>query len=459
MKKLMIAGATSGSGKTSVTLGILSALSDTLRIQPYKIGPDYVDTKFHSRITGRQSRNIDSFLVPDVHSLKYLFERDTSDVDLGLVEGVMGLYDGLGTDKDAHSSASIAKMLNIPVVLVVNGRSASTSIAAIVKGFVEFDPAVPIVGIVVNNVMSQNHFELIKGAITRYVKNVPVLGYLPFKKSLSLPSRQLGLVPDNELPAVDSKISELGQLAKAHIDLNQLLTLAGTSVDAHLPSPIVTQQVDLTLGIAQDDAFNFYYQDNLEALREAGVTLKPFSPIADKALPDGIDALYLGGGYPEEFAAELAANTTMKQAIRVFSQANHPIYAECGGLMYLGNRLTTDSGTFDMLGLLDGESEMTPRLKRFGYCEASPVVDTVIGAAGTKLVGHEFHHSVFTANAGLEPVLRMRKVRDGVVADEWTGGYQVRQTFASYLHVHFYQSKAVFNGLLNRLGARVHASH
>jgi Cobyrinic acid a,c-diamide synthase len=149
----------------------------------------------------------------------------------------------------------------------------------------------------------------------------------------------------------------------------------------------------------------------------------------------------------------------MKQAIRTFSYANHPIYAECGGLMYLGNRLTTDSGTFDMLGLLDGESEMTPRLKRFGYCEASPVVNTVIGAAGVKLVGHEFHHSVFTANAGLEPVLRMRKVRDGVVADEWTGGYQVRQTFASYLHVHFYQSKTVFNGLLDRLGARVHASH
>lgn len=458
MKKIMIAGATSGSGKTSVTLGILAALSDSLQIQPYKIGPDYVDTKFHSRITGRQSRNIDSFLVPDVSTLKYLFERDTDSVDLGLVEGVMGLYDGLGTDKDAHSSSSIAKALDIPVVLVVNGRSASTSIAAIVKGFLEFDPAVPIVGVVVNNVMSQNHFELIKGAIERYV-DVTVLGYLPFNKELSLPSRQLGLVPDNELPTVDSKIAELGKLAKAHIDLHQLLTLAGTSVDAHLPSPIVTQQVDLTLGIAKDDAFNFYYQDNLAALREAGVTLKVFSPIADKKLPEEIDALYLGGGYPEEFAAALSANTAMKQAVRDFSLAGRSIYAECGGLMYLGNRLTTDSGTFDMVGLLDGDSKMTPRLKRFGYCDATPVVDTIIGAAGTQLVGHEFHHSVFTANAGLEPVLRMQKIRDGVVADEWTGGYQVRQTFASYLHVHFYQSKAVFNGLLDRLGARAHASH
>lgn len=458
MKKIMIAGATSGSGKTSVTLGILSALSGQLRIQPYKVGPDYVDTKFHSRITGRPSRNIDSFLVPNNETLKYLFERDTSDLDLGVVEGVMGLYDGLGTDKDAHSSASIAKALAIPVVLVVNGRSASTSIAAIVKGFLTLDPAVPIVGIVVNNVMSQNHYELIKGAIERYV-NVPVLGYLPFKKELALPSRQLGLVPDNELPEVDAKIAALGKLATAHIDLNQILALAGTSVDPKTPSPIVTHQVALTLGIAQDDAFNFYYQDNLEALREAGVVLKPFSPIKDKTLPADVDALYLGGGYPEEFAAQLAANTEMKQAIRNFSLADKPIYAECGGLMYLGKQLTTENGTYEMVGILDGSSTMTPRLKRFGYCEATPVKPSLIGMVGTKLVGHEFHHSVFAAQSGLKPILHMKKVRDGAVVDEWTGGYQVRQTFASYLHVHFYQSAAVFNGLLDRLGARVHASH
>lgn len=220
------------------------------------MGPDYVDTKFHSRITGRQSRNIDSFLVPDPQTLRQLFARDTSDVDLGLIEGVMGLYDGLGTDKDAHSTASIAKQLDVPVILVVNARSASTSVAAIVKGFMTFDPAVPIAGVVVNNVMSENHYQLIKGAIDRYV-GLPVLGYLPFKKELALPSRQLGLVPDNELPEIDSKIAALGELATKHLDLDRLLALAGTSTAIENPQPLARQRVRLRLGIAQDDAFSF----------------------------------------------------------------------------------------------------------------------------------------------------------------------------------------------------------
>ncbi|WP_461243241.1 cobyrinate a,c-diamide synthase [Secundilactobacillus muriivasis] len=452
MKKLLIAGATSGSGKTSVTLAILAALHKQYRIQPYKVGPDYVDTKFHSRITGRQSRNIDSFLVPDPQTLRQLFARDTGDVDLGLIEGVMGLYDGLGTDKDAHSTASIAKQLDVPVILVVNARSASTSVAAIVKGFMTFDPAVPIAGVVVNNVMSENHYQLIKGAIDRYV-GLPVLGYLPFKKELALPSRQLGLVPDNELPEIDSKIAALGELATKHLDLNRLLALAGMSTTIENPQPLARQRVQLRLGIAQDDAFSFYYQDNLTALREAGVTLIPFSPIHDAKLPD-VDALYLGGGYPEEFAEQLAANGTMKQSIRTFSEADKPIYAECGGLMYLGQKLITADGTFDMVGIFNGDSQMTPRLKRFGYCQATPRTTTVLGDAGTVIYGHEFHHSVFTTHdTQLKPVLEMEKVRDGQTVATWTGGYQVRRTFASYLHVHFYQSQALFERLLQQLGA------
>lgn len=458
MKKLLIAGATSGSGKTSVTLAILAALHKQYRIQPYKVGPDYVDTKFHSRITGRQSRNIDSFLVPDPHTLRQLFERDTTDVDLGLIEGVMGLYDGLGTDKDAHSTASIAKQLAVPVILVVNARSASTSIAAIVKGFIDFDPVVPIVGVIVNNVMSENHYQLIKGAIDRYV-GLPVLGYLPFKKELALPSRQLGLVPDNELPQIDKKITALGQLAATHLDLKGLLDLAQVSETPVKQQPLARHRVRLRLGIAQDDAFSFYYQDNLTALREAGVTLVPFSPIHDTEVPN-VDALYLGGGYPEEFAQQLAANSAMKQSVRAFSTANKPIYAECGGLMYLGKRLKMADGAFDMVGIFDGDSQMTPRLKRFGYCQATPKTATLLGEAGTVIYGHEFHHSTFaTHDSQLKPVLTMTKVRDGQPVATWTGGYQVRRTFASYLHVHFYQSQALFERLLQQLGAVRDASY
>jgi len=454
VKKLLIAGATSGSGKTSVTLGILSALSNRYTIQPYKVGPDYVDTKFHSRITGRNSRNLDSFLVPDDQVLKYLFERNNQGVDLAVVEGVMGLYDGLGTDKDAHSTSSIAKKLAIPTILVVNGRSASTSVAAIVKGFVEFDPAVPIVGVVINNVMSQNHFNLIKAAIDRYV-GLPVLGYLPYKKELSLPSRQLGLVPDDEIPSVDKKIAGLGQLASEDIDLKRILSLAGSSTESTLIKPFVQHQVKLTLGVASDEAFNFYYQDNLALLKEAGVKLVYFSPLKDKQLPP-VDALYLGGGYPEEFAAELADNHEMKDAIRAFSEADKPIYAECGGLMYLGEKLITKTGSYDMIGIFKGSSEMTPRLKRFGYCEAVPVKDVILGSKGERIRGHEFHHSIFTPDDAQDTsVLKMRKIRDGKIVDEWTGGYQVRQTFASYLHVHFYQKRQFFAKLLRNLGADV----
>lgn len=455
MKKILIAGVTSGSGKTSVTLGILKALSDRYQIQAYKVGPDYVDTKFHTRITGRQSRNIDSFLVPGTKALDYLFSRGTETLDLGIVEGVMGLYDGLGTDKDAHSTASIAKKLHIPVILVVNGRAASTSVAAIIKGFTEFDPKVPIVGTIINNVMSRNHYQLIKGAIDRYV-GLPVLGYLPYRKEVALPSRQLGLVPDNELPAVDHKIELLGEMAKQDIDLAKIVKLAADNTIPDQP-PFSPQPVHLKLGVAMDDAFSFYYEDNLHLLKAAGVQLSYFSPIKDHELPD-VDALYLGGGYPEEFADQLAANTEMKAAIRRFSETGKPIYAECGGLMYLGRTLTTHDNRYEMVGIFNGDSQMTPRLKKFGYCLAIPNQDVILGRRGAEIAGHEFHHSIFVPRDNqLKPVLTLKKVRDGKVADQWQGGYQVKRTFASYLHVHFYQNPALFNQLMKNLGANAYA--
>ncbi|MFD1123903.1 cobyrinate a,c-diamide synthase [Lentilactobacillus raoultii] len=456
MKKILIAGVTSGSGKTTVTLGILSALSKQVNIQPYKVGPDYVDTKFHSRITGRKSRNIDSFLVPSDSVLRYLFSKETERIDLGIIEGAMGLYDGLGTDKDAYSTSSIAKKLQTPVILVVNGKSASTSIAAIVKGMVEFDSQVEIVGVIINNVMSLGHYQLIKGAIDRYV-HLPVLGYLPYKKEISLPSRQLGLVPDDELPKVDQQISEIGELVKEHIDLGTIMKLAVTDQPAKKVY-FKVPHIRLKLGIALDNAFNFYYQDNLKLLEEAGVALSYFSPIHDDHLPN-VDALYIGGGYPEEFAKSLSKNLAMKSEVKKFSKSQKSIYAECGGLMYLGKALITDHHRYSMVNCFDGDSKMTPRLKKFGYCSAVSTRDTILGSHNTRIVGHEFHHSIFLPNDDkLQPVLSLTKVRDGKVVDRWQGGYQIRQTFASYLHVNFYQDQNFFKRFLEKLGAQDNAT-
>lgn len=451
MKKILIAGVTSGAGKTTTVLGILKALQEQYRIQSYKVGPDYVDTKFHTRITGRPARNLDNYLVPDRKTLSYLFTEDTADADLGIVEGVMGLYDGLGTDKDAYSTASIAKQLDIPVVLVVNAQATSTSAAAILKGFIDFDPAVPICGVIINNVMSENHYKLIAGAIHRYL-DLPVLGYLPHNSAAVLPSRQLGLVPDDELADVDAKIAKIAADVKQHVDLAKLVSLAKEVTETN-QDPFDIPHVKLRLGIAQDEAFNFYYADNLKLLQKAGVELVPFSPLKDRHLPP-VDALYIGGGYPEEFAAQLAANDSLKGEIRAFSQANKAIYAECGGLMYLGKYLRTDQHRYPMVGIFNGESAMTPRLRKFGYCVAIPKQDTLIGNCGQRIVGHEFHHSTFTpSDERLTPVLTMQKIRDHQLVDSWDGGYQTRRTFASYLHVHFYQDQQLFTQFLQKLGA------
>lgn len=453
MKKVLIAGVTSGSGKTTAVLGILKALNDQYKIQSYKVGPDYVDTKFHTRITKRPARNLDNYLVPEPATLNYLFTADTKGIDLGIVEGVMGLYDGLGTDKDAYSTASIAKQLNIPVILVINARATSTSAAAILKGFIEFDPAVPIKGVIINNVMSKNHYELIAGAIHRYL-NLPVLGYLPHNEALSLPSRQLGLVPDDELPNIDKKISLIAEEVKKHIDLEQLVEIARPLTNIYR-DPFSKIRVKLRLGLAKDKAFNFYYADNLSLLKKAGVELVPFSPLKDEKLPN-VDALYFGGGYPEEFAAQLAANVAMKNEIMAFSQAQKPIYAECGGLMYLGKTLREENKKYSMVGIFNGESQMTPRLKKFGYCVAYPKQDCLLGNKGQKIIGHEFHHSTFTPlDKHLTSVLNMQKIRDNKIVDTWDGGYQVRRTFASYLHVHFYQNQQLFIQFLRNLGAEV----
>ena len=446
MKQFMLAGVSSGVGKTTVTLGILKALSDMgYQVQPYKVGPDYIDTAYHSRITKRPSRNLDSFMIADDASLAWSYYKWHREADVAVVEGVMGLFDGLGTDKDCASSAAVAKKLGIPVVLIIDGKATSTSAAAMVHGFATFDSDLTIAGVIINRVASQNHYELIKGAIERYT-DMEVLGYFPKNRTVELPSRHLGLIPDVEMEELDKTFSTLGQMAAEHIDLERLLAKVDLPEEQHQNPFTISNDQPLTLAYALDDAFHFYYEDNLDFLRDLQVELIPFSPLADRELP-AADAYYFGGGFPEIYAEQLAANTSFLASVRQAHEAGKSIYAECGGLMYLGSQLELEDKSYQMAGIFQGKSVMTPRLKSFGYCQAETEKDSLFGPKGTKIRGHEFHHSVFETDE--ETVFKLEKTRDGQLVSSWTGGYQKGRTFASYLHVHFYQDQQLLANWLD----------
>ncbi|MBC1570501.1 cobyrinate a,c-diamide synthase [Listeria sp. FSL L7-1426] len=449
MNKILIAAASSGAGKTTVTLGIMHALKKRgLGVQPFKVGPDYIDTNYHQAITGVASINLDSFLIDDDAMLAALFEKHGESADISVIEGVMGLFDGLGVDRDNASTSFIAKCTKTPVILVVDGKAISTSAAAIVDGFNRFDSELKIAGVIINRVASENHFSLIKGAIERYT-DVPVLGYLPKNAAVALPERHLGLVPQEEMTELEAKWELLGDLIAEHVDLDRLLEISKSGED------LVGESLDITLpdfsgfrvAYALDAAFHFYYQDNLELIRSTGAMMIPFSPLEDKEVPKA-DFIYIGGGFPEVFAERLAKNSTMRKSILAAHEKGIPIYAECGGLMYLGSALEMNDAQYEMVGVFSGISKMTTRLRKFGYCTAEPLENTLIGKKGTAIRGHEFHHSVFETTE--TPCLQLSKKRDGEIVKEWQGGYQKGNTFASYLHIHFYQNPAI---LMQMFGA------
>ncbi|WP_086112328.1 cobyrinate a,c-diamide synthase [Xenorhabdus beddingii] len=452
----VIAGTGSGCGKTTVALGIMRALMNRqLRVQPCKIGPDYLDGGWHRAVTGVASRNLDAFMLP-VPVLNGLFNQAMADKEVAVIEGVMGLYDGYGTNPDYCSSAAMAKQLGCPVILLVDGKAVSTSIAATVMGFQQFDPAVNIVGVLINRVNQESHFQLLQQAIEHYC-GIPVLGRIPVMPDIALPSRHLGLIAaqGQDNPPAECW-SRLARQIEASVDLERLLALTQLSA---LPAGDIDSLVDptmgqgLTLALAEDEAFHFYYPDNLWLLEKAGVTLTRFSPLHDHQLPE-CQMIYLGGGYPEIYAQALSANHAMRTALRQAHQKGTPIYAECGGLMYLGEALTDVEGVrHNMVGLIAGESRMRDRLQRFGYCEAMAMCDTPLVAQGEILRGHEFHYSDFITTQ--RPVFQCIKPREGSVPkgavpkekqQSWLGGYQSGNTLAGYLHIHFAQRP----GLLHR---------
>jgi cobyrinic acid a,c-diamide synthase len=444
MTGFLIAGTSSGVGKTTVSLAVIAALRRRgLRIQPFKGGPDFLDTGHHTRIAGRASRNLDSWML-SADANRDVVRHASHDSDVLLVEGMMGLFDGKDGQTEAGSSAEIAKLLELPIILVLDASKTARSIAAVVLGFELFDPELRLAGLILNRVASERHFRMLEAAIKSSCKT-PVLGWLPRSVRITIPERHLGLqtAEESETGAdLDELIRTFAQLAEQHIDLSRLLDLECGLNLADKSSQLREELKDgVRIGIARDRAFSFYYEDNLDLLQENGATLIPFSPIHDSALPSGLDALYLGGGYPELHGAAISRNASMHSSIREFAASGKPVYAECGGMIFLAQQLKTLDGlTYPMAGVLPLEVEMTGKLVGFGYVTLELTQDCLLGRAGTSIRGHSFHYSRISAQSEISTNYRVEYSLSGRVEDE---GYSVSNVLASYVHLHFRTQPAI----------------
>lgn len=483
--RLVIAGAHSGAGKTTFSLALMAALTRRgLTVRPYKTGPDYIDPAFHQAATGRASRNLDPWLLSP-ETLLRLFVRQSpafpaapaapaafpakngEGEGIAVIEGVMGLFDGLGTGS-LGSTAHLASLLKAPVVLLINGEGLSLSAAALVSGYAGFRPHphladLRVAAVLINRASGPAHYALLRQCIEESA-NIPCLGWLPKNAVPSLQSRHLGLIPAEEADGLADHIDALADAAEQYLDLAALVELARSAPPlpaapeilppapaawenppATSPGPSFSGPSRVRIGLARDKAFSFYYQDNLDLLAELGADLVPFSPLNGARLPDSLDGLYLGGGFPEIFAPELEANRNLRAETAAALEAGLPAYAECGGMLYLCSSLTVperdgSSGRqrFAMAGFFPQQAEMTPRLQPFGYVTLTLREDCLLGPAGTRLRAHEFHYSRLTAPE--PPLTAPPAVFSAAKADgrAWDGGLSKKNTLAMFPHLHFH---------------------
>jgi cobyrinic acid a,c-diamide synthase len=419
--RIVIAGTSSGAGKTTVATGIMAALSD---VAPFKVGPDFIDPSYHALATGRPGRNLDAFLsTPEL--IAPLVRHGARGADLAVIEGVMGLYDGASGRGELASTAHVAKLLQAPVILVVNCEAMARSVAAIVHGYRTFDPDVNVAGVILNKVGSAYHADLLREALPE----IPVLGALHRDASLEVPERHLGLVPVAErAPRARAAIEHLKSAIRGSCDLEAIVALARTAPD--LPGEAWAPRDErerVRIAIARGPAFSFHYEENLELLQGAGAELAAFDPLAEETLPDA-DALVLAGGFPEIFGEELSANTKLRNAIAAF---DGPILAECGGLLYLAQQLDGRP----MCGRLPLDAHMTDRLT-LGYREATSLSDHPVWPKGTTTRGHEFHYSTVSAAGNAWEHQRGRE------------GHVSGTVHASYLHTHWAATPEVADRLV-----------
>jgi cobyrinic acid a,c-diamide synthase len=437
IKGIVIAGTHSGAGKTTITLGLMAALTARGHtVAPFKVGPDFIDPGHHSRVTGRVSRNLDGWMLSKAYNLE-AFARQTQGADIAMVEGVMGLFDGYDGRSEAGSTAQMAKWLGLPVVLVVGARAMARSAAALVQGFERFDDRLSFCGVLFNHLGSDRHLDYLKEAMDGHVC-MPVLGGLMRDDTIAIPERHLGLVTREDHDGSAESRIRLARLIENQLDLDALLQMLPEVDLLGNPSAPVNpaKPADVRIGVARDAAFCFYYPDNLELLEAAGAQLVFFSPLTDGHLPEGLDGLYFGGGYPELHAPVLADNRSLRQEIRQMSITNMPIYGECGGFMYLCREMgDTDGKVFPMTGCLPFGTRMLDRLRALGYREITQTQATVLGPAGQTMRGHEFHYS--TLADGSVDVTGVYRVTDRAGMEASAEGFMAGQTLGSYVHLHF----------------------
>lgn len=452
----VVCGTHSGCGKTTVTLGLMAALTRRgRRVQPFKVGPDFIDPGLHTLITGRPSHNLDGWMLSRTYN-EERFRKSMIEADAAVVEGVMGVYDGHDGVSEAGSTAEMAKWLNLPLVLVVDARSMARSVAALVQGFTRFDPALRWAGVIFNRIGGPGHLAYLEEAMAANLPELPVLGGLPRKTELELAERHLGLVTAEETTLNDAGKEALARWIENAVDVDGLLQAAAlpngeTERRAPFSEPAPFPRASVPVAVARDAAYCFYYPDNLDMLEEAGAEILPFSPVAGETFPKRAAALILGGGYPELHAEAISRNRAFLEDVRSAHRRGMPIYAECGGLMTLGRFIETGSGKrFPMAGILPFGTRMLERRKALGYVEVELVRPCCLGPPGTVLRGHEFHYSEIVledeaeAPSSEDPADPCEKriacayrLRTRKLAPERREGYLAGSCLASYVHLHW----------------------
>lgn len=451
--KLVIAGTHSGAGKTTVTMGLLKLLSKKMKVQSFKVGPDYIDPTFHTHITGEKCRNLDSFLLEE-NTIKYLFEKNTKEKDIAVIEGVMGLFDGAKPDTDQGSTAHVAKIIKAPVILVIDAKAMARSSAAMVKGYSEFDHELHVEGVIFNRVGSEAHYELLKTAVEVYT-DIKSYGYLKSDETLTLPSRHLGLIPSVEQGGLNELLDLLACSMETTVDIDGLIELAYSPKSTELldyKSPSITPlDKKIKIAVAYDEAFNFYYWDNLDLLRSYGASIHFFSPLRDPELPEDIDLLYLGGGFPEVYLEDLEKNRSMRNSIQKELKEGLFCIAECGGYMYLTDEIEDLQGNrASMVGFIKGNSKMTKRLQRFGYANLKLAGSCLYGTEGQETKIHEFHRSIVDLGENIDSPFTMSKIRNSKEY-KWQCGLQKYHTLCAYPHMHWYSNLEFIENLLKAI--------
>jgi cobyrinic acid a,c-diamide synthase len=448
--RVILSGTSSRAGKTVVSIGLMRALRNRgYDVQPFKVGPDFIDPSYHYFATNRASRNLDSYMISPQDILG-TFQRSSEDCDIAIIEGTMGLYDSHNALDEKGSTAQVSKILSSPVVLIANVERIGRTAAPFVLGYRLFDELVDIQGVILNRLGNPRHATKARLAVERLAK-MQVVGVIPRDERIVIPERHLGLVPAYERGKLEKLFDDLAEVVESYVDVDAIIRIAegAKEMEKATVNPVFRplEEKSFTLGVVRDEAFTFYYQDNLDAFSANGAEIRYIDSLRDKKLPN-VDALYIGGGFPEVFAEALEKNTSIREEIYNFCDSGKPVYGECGGLMYLGESITTKEGEeYEMVGFLPLKARMFHRFQALGYVRNEVIRDNPLSKKGVRLVGHEFHYSKLDL---LDKIEYVYKVERGKGVDGVHDGLMVKNTLASYMHLHVLSYPDMVNNLLEK---------